>query len=127
MPWPVYSTRLGRSGDAGVSVRYTVPAGHRAVIKSIVAAAVIAAPAQDQLGAAGQLLYIRTFQATPASLVESITAVVYAGETIDCWVEKTDMWLTVSGFLFNDTVLARRDLRSELVEGSPADLYDPAA
>lgn len=103
----VWTTRFIRSGGSNASASYVVPAGHRAVIKSIVAMT-YQATIEVWLSVGGTAIWV--WAANPAATVgrgESMTVGVFAGETISTLIVGTNGGLAVSGFLFvDDTKLA---------------------
>ena len=99
--WPVYSERFVKLAAQG-SVAYTVPAGHRAVVTCITAANWSGTTRGGQVLAGGATVWRVSMPGTLLSLVEEMRVVVYAGEQVVAANDGADLYVTVSGYLFQD-------------------------
>jgi hypothetical protein len=104
VPWPVYTERLLAASVTGVWVTWTVPAGKRAIVKSV--AAMVSAGAPGKVHVTAATVYIAAF--TIPDLYRSQTldllAVVYAGEELRAYNEAPAGYMLVSGWLLDDPV-----------------------
>ena len=98
-----YSERLLFANTPAAWTSWTVPAGMRAVIKSVVLTNNSGILAQIGVFAVGAPLYLAVLQAASAHASPTMTLPLYAGESIDAYTQDqfTSVW--VGGFLFEDT------------------------
>lgn len=89
------------TGVAG-AYTWTVPAGKRAVIKSIAVANGAAAGTAIDVSVAGVVIYLKVFQATNSSDVQNLHQVVYGGEFIRVGLGAAGLHVGIAGFLFDD-------------------------
>jgi hypothetical protein len=97
-----YSERfLLQHGAAGVSY-YTVPAGQRAVVKSIVARNYTATPANVFFYLAGYMVWFAVLQANSSTSLNNTMMVAYSGESLQLQTDGTNTNAQVSGFLLRN-------------------------
>jgi hypothetical protein len=106
MPWPVYTHRFLVVNIPAAWSYWTVPAGMRAVVKSVT---IVNGGTSSTDGA--QLRVGSTFLAlhNPAAkttAVLAMTQVAYGGEVLSGWVTGPSTFMSVSGFLFEDPAAA---------------------
>lgn len=109
MSWPIYSERLLAGGGVGGGYGAVVPAGHRAVIKSGAFSCGQYAGSDINVYIAGQLLFLRSFQAPYTSVQWDTMAVAYAGESIGVVAHFDETYWFISGYLFSDPSGRRGD------------------
>jgi hypothetical protein len=103
VPWPVYSERfIGISNSTGWW-SFTVPAGRRAIIKSVTVVSVATTAALVDLSADVFRVYRRTFPAGEASVYFETMVVLYQGEQMWLNVNALGVSVTVNGWLLNAT------------------------
>lgn len=98
----VYTTRFFAFGGATTTRSYTVPAGKRAVVKSISAVNNLGSSASAALQVGGVYAWYVTLPAATSSTSFETRQVAYAGETILCTTTGQDTRVHVAGFLFDD-------------------------
>jgi len=114
--WPVYSTRFIRTSVATTWMTYTVPAGKRAVVKSISASNSTAAAGTAYVNVAGTAVMNVALQAKIYSEALAMAHVAYAGETISGYLSGPNMSLVVSGYLLDDPGGMLREHREAVQE-----------
>lgn len=103
MALPVYTTRFISRAGAGGTTNYVVPAGYRAVVKSIVCWT-YQTTAEVWLSIAAKQCWV--WAANPATTLgraELMTAVAYQGETITLLTIGSNCGAHVAGFLLRET------------------------
>jgi len=126
VPFGVYSERFCISGDQDVWTDYFVPAGMRAIVRSIVALSGAAAAGAVGVQCGPSSVFWHVFQVSNVTEVVDMRQVAYAEERISVVVTAGAAQATVAGYLFEDSSgrtaapgeIAYRDL--ELVHGLPA-------
>lgn len=103
----LYSERLVASSSGGVWTFFTVPSSKRAVVRAvdIVNPSGVAATVQIHCGVYG-ILFV-ALPATPGSYQFRTRAVAYAGEVVGAFPSVSGVYVSVSGYLFDDQVGAR--------------------
>jgi len=115
VPWPVYSETFVRHATAGATVRWPVPAGHRAVITSIMAMAYTTG-GEAFAGVNDVPFWFDTLLAKKSFAI-ACRVVAYAGQTVDGYVQNTGQRITISGYLFKEsTVLTVAELVEPIIE-----------
>lgn len=97
-----YSERLLHAFGEAIWTSYTVPAGYRAVVKSVVLVNNSGAAAQIGVFMAGRPFYIAVLQAYSAAASPAMTVAVYSGESLDAYTDLLTTVVTVGGFVFED-------------------------
>lgn len=112
MPWPVYTETFARSSSAsGTWSSYTVPAGRRAVVKSVSGVNVSSGVARLFARVAGFYVVQRALQAG-TDYVWNGTIVAYAGQAIEVTSQDFTAHAAISGYLFAEAA-------RELITGEP--------
>lgn len=121
MSWPVYSERFAVNDGVADWQAYTVPPGHRAVIRSVTAT-------RDGVSRGLTIVMVQGHTICRLSPGQDSTEVlalhlpVYAGEWMAVWCNSSGNFATISGYLLKDST-ARALERSGAVElpaGDPA-------
>jgi len=100
VPWPVYSTRFVWIKEPAGQKSYTVPIGHVAVVKNVVARSYLST-AEVWLSIAGVACWVWVLSpAASAGRGEQLHQVAYGGEIISLQTAGTGVAAMVSGFLF---------------------------
>ena len=108
MAWPVYSTRFCLNSQSG-GVTYTVPAGQRAVVKSVSAFNTGATTLTVYLNVAGPTVWAADVPAQKGAALGGLLLVAYAGESVVLINQGPDLRSIVCGFLFESPALRRLD------------------
>jgi len=98
----IYSERLVLSSVSDVWADYTVPAGKRAVVRSIVALSGATTPGAVGVVVGPADVLWHTFQATNVTQLWDMRQVAYAGEVISCVITAGAASVVVAGYLFED-------------------------
>jgi hypothetical protein len=115
VPARVYTTTFIRHTGAGTVLKWTVPSGYRAVVKSVVAMA-YTTPGDVWAAIADVPFWWHSLQAKN-SAIANLTTVAYAGETVEGYTGATGVRIHVSGYLFQEgAALANRYLEERRVE-----------
>lgn len=112
----IYSERFLVRGGPAVGDPFIVPAGHRAVIRSVIFTNSGGAAGSAFLRVAGSHVM---WSALPAAVIVQCFDVripVYEGETIHAGVSSGACLATVSGFLFDDTGASSFSASPELAD-----------
>jgi hypothetical protein len=126
--WPVYSHRLLMQATPATWKLWTVPAGYRAVVKSLVVVNgtdTAGKGAQVRLGSGWMLLHNLAARTTVAL---TAATVCYGGEVLQAWVDIQGITVIVSGYLFADPEHATgppgvtREISIDRAEPLPAEL-----
>jgi hypothetical protein len=96
-----YTHRFVRAFSPGVTVRWYVPAGYRAVVRNVDAINAGTAAANVGLSVQGYYLVYTSIQVGSNLHVES-RSVAYAGEWVEAQVGIAGQTLVASGYLFED-------------------------
>jgi hypothetical protein len=94
----VYSTRF-IFGITRPSLQYTVPAGHKAVVKCITAYNALGTAANAALDIGGTWIWVASVPGLTSVLQSNLTIVVNAGETMNLAGPQDKMYVHASGFL----------------------------
>lgn len=110
MPYPVYSTRFVAAVGAGATTVYVVPAGHRAVVKSV-SATNLATTGANVFVFIGSCTYMSAalpgqYQSTALAMHQ----VAYAGEQVGVQTLGVRIDCMISGYLLRDDGQASSDL-----------------
>lgn len=125
MSWQVYSETFVTTSAAGVITEWTVPSGHRAVVKSINAVNPSATAVTGSAFVHGFYVARFSLPATSGNFVITTMAVAYAGWKIGGRMDQTGGSLMISGYLFLDSSGAQGPGTAELQEGpAPYDYVD---
>lgn len=128
MPWPVYSETFTRTAAAGGWTSYTVPAGHRAVVKSASFINGSAAAGEYACRVGGIMVVYGQFPASFVGVVVNFMAVAYAGQKVETLAAAAGVHQTSSGFLFRDSAVAGdRELEEGWTEWTPGDPWEDEA
>ena len=111
MAQPIYSERFLSVNEANAWHFYTVPSGHRAVLRNIMFSTTQGAGSQVLAAAAGVLIALLVFPATYDFRSIDCRVVVYAGETLGGFSDSSSSHVTMSGYLFSDTQLRARPVQ----------------
>jgi len=115
VPWPVYSETFVRHAAQGTTLRWPVPAGHRAVITSIMAMAYTTG-GEAFAGVNDVPFWFDTLLAKKSFAI-ACRVVAYSGQTVDGYIQSTGMRITISGYLFKEsTVLTVAELVEPILE-----------
>jgi hypothetical protein len=114
----LYSVEFYKTAGAGHSAAYVVPAGKRAVVRSIVAASGGEANTFAWIYLAGVLIYAVHIPATDTLHQAEMRQVAYAGEQLAFVTYGSAVHLGVGGYLFNDSGLDRAPETVELPHGA---------
>ena len=101
MPWPVYSETFVRHATPATTFRWPVPAGHRAVLTSIMAMAYTTG-GEAFAGVNDVPFWFDTLLAKKSFAI-ACRVVAYAGQTVDGYVQSSGMRITISGYLFKES------------------------
>lgn len=123
MPWPVYSERFVGSVDGGHWTQFVVPAGQRAIVKSVSASNWGPSISRVHVQAGGIYVFIADFPAAIAAKAIDVMAVAYAGEAVALYIDGPQCHAQVSGWLLEDGSARATELP---VTGDPP-LPDPPA
>lgn len=120
MAWGLYSEKLLGLGSTGdVTKHFTVPAGTRAVLRCVTSCCG-SASGYAEISVANEYLFFFDFQAPGAQVHGDLRCVAYAGQTMTVRHTGGAMWTTLNGYVFDDAVGARDELRAVL--GAPPGL-----
>lgn len=103
MPTPVYSVRFLLATGNGIVVTYTVPAGHRAVVRSVLATNEQATASYFYVQLNGFSIWAADLPAARRSVDLECRLVAAAGERIGVYTVGPEIRVAVSGYLFVDT------------------------
>lgn len=109
----IYSERFLHGQGPGFTRSFTVPSGHRAVIRHVSLTSSGTAGDYGQCIVAGSVLLTYTFPASLRFHYEEVRWTVYAGETMTLATGGSQMGGALNGFLF------REDLRSSVLDLPP--------
>ena len=113
-----YSERLVIAETEGVVTNWTVPAGKRASLQSVVAANNSPAARSVYLLLRGEVVWSHVIPANEGVTLRFML-VAYAGEVVGAlFLGSSEMGIAVSGFLFDDE-LGRDDEAMATTEGPP--------
>lgn len=104
----IYSETFLRITLAGTIIGYTVPAGHRAVVRSVLAVQGGTLPGQALIWIAGVNTCTIPLPGTYKTENVDCRAVAYAGQKIEGYSTASGINLTISGYLFEDVTGATR-------------------
>lgn len=99
----VYSERFLLTSTFGAWIYYTVPAGRRAVLRSVSITTAAPVGAIAAVALKGFNVVLRQFQATNVTENYDMRHVAYGGETMGAYASAKDVVVAMSGYLFVDT------------------------
>jgi hypothetical protein len=100
--WPVYSERLIRVKDAQTAKTYTVPQGHRAVVRSIVIVNYSGLDGYVNCQVDGHCVCLVIYPGEPRNFVRDLRAVAYAGDVLTVITNAAHFHVTMWGYIFRD-------------------------
>lgn len=121
MAWPVYSTRFLHMYDQAGTLGYTVPAAKRAVLKDILLTNYAGTTAVAQVFIGPRLVVDHPFLAAEHVWQLSCMVPVYAGEVVVVYLSAVKIGAIVSGYLFDEAQLLRREGDVAFAPGHPED------
>lgn len=99
----VYSERFILWQSVALETRqYTVPAGHRAVVRQVTVNNASSGVATLFVAVASYYVFRIDLPAPPAARTEEVRWTLYAGEALICQASATNMRVQLDGFLFDD-------------------------
>jgi hypothetical protein len=101
MAWSLYSERL-LIGAGGAVTTWVVPAGHRAVVRSIVVVWHAVTSCGVYVGGSCGDIYARSNQAQFLTDVQDVRIPLYAGESLRLEITQVGGHATIGGYLFED-------------------------
>jgi hypothetical protein len=107
--WPVYSVRFIIASNVAGTYNYVVPAGKRAVVKSVSAFNTHPTTTQNVYLNVGPTLWAAAVPAQAAATPPEIMIVAYAGDTIGLVIQHGDLRAQCSGYLLEDPGGAAED------------------
>jgi hypothetical protein len=125
MAWPVYTETFIRHAAWGSTGKWTVPAGHRAVITSITAMSYTTG-GDVWAGVSDVPFWYAVLQAKSSAVV-GCRVVAYSGQTVEGYVQASGQRVTISGYLFREGALARGRRPEDDVELVPGNELDAHA
>jgi len=102
----VYSERFFTANGIAVETAYWVPSGKRAIVRSVVAANTQSEAGYWFFYVAGNPTYYRAYQALPQGDSVDMRVVAYGGQSIKVYTSAAALYVTVSGYLFEDPAMA---------------------
>lgn len=127
MPWPVYSETFLRNLNAGWTT-YTVPVGHRVVIKTVSFSNTGGIAGSYGFELAGIWVIYGSFPAAQQTVIHQLMAVAYAGQSFGLYATAGQCSRVASGYLFREHALLRaRPPQGEEVPPDPLPPMPPAA
>lgn len=102
MSWPVYSETFIRHFNVMGYSRYTVPAGHRAILTEIALTNAYGTTNDVQVEVGPILYFERKFLATERSSIVACRTVLYGGESLSVYHDHAGTGSVLSGYLFLD-------------------------
>lgn len=109
-----YTVRFIATVASTVQVTYTVPAGKRAILTSVVSTNATSSEKSVEVRAAGIYVLSAIVPAYKSVALTGFRVVVYGGETIQCWHQAPGQHSHVDGYLFDDVPGAAADAVHEL-------------
>jgi len=102
----VYSeTFINRANESGW-FSFSVPVGKRAVVRNVVVVDRLAVTGHAEVHAHLAIVALVIFPAAQRSVSLDMRAVVYGGQSIECYVGVVGIDLMVAGYLFDDAPAA---------------------
>jgi hypothetical protein len=98
----VYSERFIQTNLTNTHVIFTVPAGKRAVIRTMTATNLATAVGQVTVWINGVILWNSLLQVADRTKIAELRGVAYAGEEINMLLEGASMIGQIHGYLFDD-------------------------
>lgn len=102
MATPVYSERFCAVSAPGIWNYFTVPAGHRAIVRCITVTVIAGTPAAVYVAVGPTYLTAKPYPASTALVLGEYRVPIYAGESIGLQTAGSECFATVSGYLFKD-------------------------
>lgn len=119
MAWPVYTERFVAATTLNAWTSYTVPAGKRAIVMSVIAGNANANSASVYAQAGPAYLMYAVVPGHGTLSYTELRLAIYPGEQISAQRSSVDQTVVVGGYLFN--VAPGKDLPPEALEGDPPD------
>ncbi len=107
MSYPVYSEMLLQAQGAAGNFYSVVPLGQRWVVKHITVTTFAPAPSSCGVYVAGLCVAMAFFQGQFDFRQIPCMVVAYEGDQLRCNLDKANMYVTASGFAFNEAADAR--------------------
>ena len=101
MPKVYSETFINRANESGWFI-YNVPVGKRAVVRNVVVVDRLAVTGHAEVHAHLAIVALVIFPAAQRSVSLDMRAVVYGGQSIECFVGVVGIDLMVAGYLFDD-------------------------
>lgn len=99
----IYSETFVVCYGVNASVRYWVPPGMRAIVKTVlVSTSIQAGELRFQAIAGNSLLATGLIPANSDSKAYAMHVAVYGGQPIEAWTESGGLYVTIAGYLFED-------------------------
>lgn len=121
---PVYSESFLAGVHIGGTLRYTVPAGHRAIVKSILSVSLAGNGAGFNVYIAGVMLWWHAYPAAGSQQLLGLMAVAYGTQPIDLVHGGSSLHTTVAGYLLDEDGVQRAARSVEGLEFFPFDAPD---
>jgi hypothetical protein len=121
----VYTTQFLSNRIVGSWVDYIVPAGWRAVVRNVDCMNYSGVITDCRVGVGPALVMWHNFPAPTSDYHFETRAVAYAGEYIQSYLSHTEMYVTVTGYLFEDTTDLAQLLPVPARPEFPGPEYDP--
>jgi hypothetical protein len=109
VPWPVYTETFIRRSNPPGWYAFEVPAGERAIVKSVQACQTTTTAGDVACKVNGIFICYFTLPATFGQLVQPVLAVARAGWLVEAYVPVSGIHVVVSGYLFADPQGASED------------------
>lgn len=124
MPWPVYTERFFLVFDSTLTWNWTVPAGQRAVITTVLITPSSAAATTGWVLIGGKQAVKAQVQAGLGSFNVATRLAVYGGEVIGVLMNQSSASIVVGGYLFSNAAAAGDDPPATIESEPPAWLLD---
>jgi hypothetical protein len=98
----VYTYRFIFTSNSGQWVYWTVPAGYRAVLRSLSLVNTDASTRRCIVSVAGKYIYFSDVQAAGTTRSVDLRMAVYQGEQMGAYTESAAMPVQLTGYLFRD-------------------------
>lgn len=107
MGWPIYTERFLQVYEGGLWFKWSVPGGHRAVIKSIDCVSTTTSGGQVIVHVGAAEVSIVSLPGAVGAVHEPATIAVYAGEDISVILSSSALRCAITGYLFRDAAARR--------------------
>jgi hypothetical protein len=108
VPFPVYTTRFLQVSGTIATIAYTVPAGYRAVVRSVSAVNYSGGANTYAVSLNGLALMYASLPGPQSEAQRDLRQAAYPGEQISVVLGHTAMAITVTGYLFQNVGAVRR-------------------